>query len=74
MGIDHAVDARRRGRELHMAQDRGAAGRERAGAGQRRKVHRSLELRKALLVVLLDQFGRRVDVFFGNAHGWQRKS
>src|SRR5262245_18941046 len=72
MSIDHAVDARRRRRELEVAQDRGAPSRQRAGAGG--KIHGGLELGQALLVVLFDQFGRGIDVFFGDAHRSQRRS
>ena len=64
LGVDHAIDAGRRRRVLDRARDRGAAGGERAGRASVR-----LQLGQCLLVVLLAEFARRVDVFGRAVHG-----
>ena len=64
LGVDHAIDAGRRRRVLDRARDRGAAGGERAGRCLCR-----LQLGQCLLVVLLAEFARRVDVFGRAVHG-----
>ena len=68
VGVDHAVDAGRGRRELGVARDRGAAGGERRG--RRGEVDRAScsSSRQALLLVLLDELGGRVDVLFRAVH------
>ena len=77
--IEHAIDAGRRRRELGMTQQRGAAARER-----RRSFAIDVELQfvavgQRLLLVVLDEFARRIDVFVATGHAgslslrWMRR-
>jgi len=67
VGIDHAVDAGRRRRQLGMAGNGGSPGGERT---RRRQTDRPLPLGigQRRFLVLLDEFGGRVDVFLPSVH------
>src|SRR5262249_40996049 len=71
VGVDHAIDAGRGRRELGVIGDDGAAERERTGAG--RRLGRHVLLRQSLLLVLLEELGRRVDVALGSGHACEGK-
>ncbi len=72
-GVGHAVDARRIGRELGIVRHRRPSGRKRTGAGGEIDLGRGLEVGEALLLVLLGEIGRGIDVFLRAVHGLKRK-
>ena len=64
--VDHAIDAGATGRGLGMAHDDGTASRKQPGRS--REIDPQIGLGQALLLVLFDELGRRIDVFWRAAH------
>src|SRR5262249_53525848 len=65
LGVDHAIDAGRGRRELGITRDHRAAHSERAGGGE---VEVRFRLGQRLLLVLLEEFARGIDVVLRAVH------